>query len=87
MINYFIDVIQEYNALGGLAPAAGAPPVAMTMYYIKPILGLIMRPAPLRGKDGSSQRAGWRRAIRLFDLVAQEGDIISREMDSTEQKE
>jgi len=35
-----------------------------------------MRPDPQQGKDGSSQRTGWRRACRLFDLVTQEGGII-----------
>jgi hypothetical protein len=38
---------------------------------------IAIRPVPQQVKDGSSQRAGWRRAFRLFDLVAQEGGYVS----------
>jgi hypothetical protein len=54
-------------------PLLGQLPVAMTMYYLQPYTGITMRPVPQQVKDGSSQRAGWRRAFTLFDLVAQEG--------------
>jgi hypothetical protein len=35
-----------------------------------PASGLKTFSIPQLGKDGSSQRGGWRRAFRLFDLVA-----------------
>jgi hypothetical protein len=50
-------------------------------FFLIEYVSIAMRPVPLWRRDGSAQRAGWRRAFRLFDLVAQEGGVISSEQD------